>query len=779
LLISSAFAQAPPQQQQAAPQQPPSPQQQRPAPQPQPQQKEKEELLDRTPFDLIILKEAGKTLEVTPLDLPQRPPTSIPPGPLRIRLLERPIEEFEVALADIAKIRIFEEQLLDEARRLTAAGDFDTAYDYFGRMLRDYPSYPGLNDAISDYLRRNALALYQSNQPDRALAVLLSLHQRDPRFAGLGGAVSTVASNIIERYLRDGKYAAARGVLELWQTQFKGLADDAAAEWQRRFETAATRQLDDAVQSLQEKNYIAARSAVSKALGIWPKLAAAANVTAQIEREFPFVTVGVLEQTPRDPQRRIDSWPAMRGSRLTQHLLAEEVDFGAEGGVYRSPFGKIEPDETGRALTLTLDPLLTGKGPAALTPDSLARYLLSTTRPNSPMFRPVLAQHLSGVAISPDSVQIQFSRVQVRPESMLQIAPPVGGQRFSIAEYGPEQIVFAAPQTASSRRSALRAIVEKTYADDDAAVAALVAGDIDILDRVPPWQLDKLGATNGVRVESYKLPTVHMLVPNIKRPLPAKREFRRALCFGIDRKFILQSVLLGGTQKPGFEVISGPFPAGASLSDPLRYAYNNRVAPRPYEPRLAAILATVAWAAVQNPSGKKEDAPAELPDLPELTLAHPKDPIIRIACQSIQMQLARAGIRIKLVEFAPDELLAGKVEYDLRYAEVAVWEPLTDTRALLGSGGLAGDLESPYLQSALRALDDATNWNDVRARLAEVHEIASHELPLIPLWQTVNYFAYRGPIDGIGESPVALYQNVESWSHTPGSDVSRLQATSP
>ena len=235
----------------------------------------------------------------------------------------------------------------------------------------------------------------------------------------------------------------------------------------------------------------------------------------------------------------------------------------------------------------------------------------------------------------------------------------------------------------------------------------------------------------------------------------------------------------GRRAKPGFEVISGPFPAGASLSDPIRYGYNNRITPRPFEPRLAAILATVAWASVQNPTGKKEDAPAELPEMPELTLAHPNDPIARIACQSIQMQLARAGIPIKLVEFSPDDLLAGKVECDLRYAEIAVWEPLTDARPLLGPGGLAGDVESPYLRSALRALDDASNWNDVRARLADVHEIASHELPLIPLWQTVNYFAYRESLDGIGESPVALYQNVESWSTAPGPNVARLQPTSP
>ena len=116
---------------------------------------------------------------------------------------------------------------------------------------------------------------------------------------------------------------------------------------------------------------------------------------------------------------------------------------------------------------------------------------------------------------------------------------------------------------------------------------------------------------------------------------------------------------------------------------------------------------------------------------------------MRVACQSIQAQLVREGIPVKLREFHADERVSGKVDCDLRYAELAVWEPVTDARLILGPQGLVGDLQSPYLDAAIRNLDAASNWKDVRQRLAELHEIAAHELPVIPLWQTVNYFAYR------------------------------------
>lgn len=761
-----------------------------PAPPPKPPAKPVvQRLLDRTPFDQIMLNQSGggTTIDVLPLNIPRPVPAIPATGAIKVRLLDRPTEEFEVSWANVAEIRVFEQVLLAEAKRLTAAGNFDEAYDYYARLGTEFPALEGLSDSICEYLRLNALALYQAKQHDRALALLLTLYQRNPTYAGLPGALEAVAGEVIQRYLRDGNYAAARRVLDLWQNQFKNIAPQTAATWQQRFESAAGRQVADANNLLGQKQYIAARKSVARALAIWPSLDSAGQVMAQIEREFPFVTVGVLETSPRRPTRRIDDWAAIRASALTQPLLAVQSDFGAEGGTYRSPFGEWSLDETGRELTLNLSPS-TGNAAGRPTSDAIARYVLSLAAPGSPVFKPDVAALLESVSIDANNaVTLHLNRVHVRPESLLQIPlPAVPGADpsrvvnvaalYAIADHTAEQVVFTAAAGGQLKHAGPQAIVEQTMATDEAAVEALVSGDVDILDRVPPWQVERLRAVPELRVESYKLPTVHVLIPNLKQPLLAKREFRRALCFGIDRKWIVDRVLLGGGKMTGFEPVSGPFPIGISLNDPIRYGYNNQVAPRPFEPRLAAILSTIAWTAVQNPPEKNKEKDKGKPakkliesPIPQLTLAHPKDPVARIACQSIQMQLEREGIPIKLREFTADELLAGKVECDLRYAVLAVWEPVTDAALILGPQGLAGDLQSAYLDSALRNLSAATNWKDVRSRLAEVHEIAHHELPVIPLWQTVNFFAYRANVRGIGESPVTLYQNVEQWS-TAGRD---------
>jgi hypothetical protein len=612
---------------------------------------------------------------------------------------------------------------------------------------------------------------------------LATLHTRDPDYGGLANAVQTVAGEIIQRYLREGNYSAARGVLELWLRRFPNLAKTAASDWQRRFEAAATRQLAEAERLVEQKQYVMARTAVQRALGIWPTHAAAQKMLEQIKREFPFVTVGVLETSPRHPVRRIDSWAALRTSRLVQRLLVEEVDFGADGGVYRSPFGELALDDTGRELSVTLRPPngSNSQRASSLSPDSLSRNLLSMAERGSPHYRSDFGNLLGGISIAGNRVQLDLVRAHVRPESLLQCPPPPSvassGQmpspsaEFAISEFTSGQVVFAAAGSTRENQTDVQAVVEQRMPDDDAAVSALVAGDIDVLDRVPPWHIERLRGEEAVRVVNYRLPTVHVLVPNTSSPLLARREFRRALCFGIDRKAIVERVLAGGAALPGYEVLSGPFPAGLSLSDPVRYAYNGQVAPRPFEPRLAAILATIAWSNVQNPDGKGE-TPAT--SLPELVLAHPNDPVIRIACQSIEAQLERAGIPIQLREFSAEDLIAGRVQCDLRYAEMAVWEPVTDARLVVGPGGLAGDMRNPYVDTALAKLDAATNWNDVRTRLNELHEIVHHELPVIPLWQTANFFAYRSSINGIGESPLTLYQNIEQWQLAGGGDVARL-----
>jgi len=209
----------------------------------------------------------------------------------------------------------------------------------------------------------------------------------------------------------------------------------------------------------------------------------------------------------------------------------------------------------------------------------------------------------------------------------------------------------------------------------------------------------------------------------------------------------------------GCRVISGPFSPGVSPDDPLDYGYNHAVEPREYQPHLALALAQVALSEVAA-AMKKEGT--EVGDKPQFVLAHPAHEIARVACTSIKRQLGLVGISITLRELEGD--LPDRIpdDVDLLYAELAMWEPVVDARRLLDEDGITG-ASSIYMSQALRQLDQATDWAQVADRLRYIHWLAHRELPVIPLWQLIDHFAYRRSLTGVGSLPVSLYQNVDEW----------------
>ena len=261
--------------------------------------------------------------------------------------------------------------------------------------------------------------------------------------------------------------------------------------------------------------------------------------------------------------------------------------------------------------------------------------------------------------------------------------------------------------------------------------------------------------------------------PEFETPAIGEARISPRLCFGIDRKWIVDKISLGrqrdakaskpsaARSPPAHRSTTRSATATTTRSRPAR---SSHASPRSWRPSPGPTFKIQL--ARTRPRPTSTDIPAV-----DSRASQRSDRTRRLPNDSSTVERAKT-FPVKLREFTADELPAGKVEYDLRYAEITVGEPLTDARTLIGPTGLAGDVQSPYLDAALRDLDAATNWKDVRARLAKLHEIANHELPVIPLWQTINYFAYRTSVRGIDESPIALYQNIGQWTLAPATQMS-------
>lgn len=767
-------------------------------------QQDEVKLLHRLPFDRLILNAANQNavIDVQILDIPDRRnfrplPTS---GAITVRRLSQPSVPYEVSWSAIEKVELFEEMLLAEANRLAAAGDFDGAFEYFTFLFRNYAELPGLERAAQGFLWQDASIAFQAGRHEDALASLLALHDRNPDFRRLGQAVDAIGDALVTQRLEEEDFAGARSVIDALEQSFTRTQLRVTGKWREKFRSDAATALATAQQALQDQQYAAARAAVQQARGVYPTIEGAAELLKAIQDAAPEIRVGVMQLRPLAAADDSLEWTAVRTGQLTDPRFVEMIDFGAEGGDYESRWADIESDDVTLATTLTTTPAARDRGMTAAT---VARRLVEMANPASPAFDEVYQSLARSVAVEGDSVVIQWHRPHIRPAAILQTSVRTMGPPADAGLWFTRDEQHSSDEEANYERPpgvvGPRFVVEQAFDDDESAINALVAGQIDVLDRVPPWQLDRLSQSSGVRVVRYRLPTVHVLLPNYANPLLEFREFRRALCYGIDRAGIVDDLLLGGRAQIGFRPVSGPFLAGENATDPIGYAYRPQLQPRPYEPRLASVLATVARAslakrekaaaeaasadgpdaaAAESPAepaspndeeesdGGADGEPEEVPP-PALRLAHAADPVARLACQTIKTQLDGVGIPVNLVELTAEDVRAGgdEAQWDLMYLELAVWEPIVDARRLLGPRGMAGR-SSAYMNLALDEVEQAENWSQVIARAKQLHSIAHYDLPVIPLWQTVNYYACRTWMNNVGDEPVTLYQNLPQWEKT-------------
>lgn len=749
---------------------------QQPSPEPQAEQSEAaaEAAVDldllvapeqRPRIDRVKLNDDTQTvLEVLPLDLPGRelPLAPEPGNTLTLYLASDPNTAYKLQWRHVAHIELFEQAVLADAQRLVEAGQFDEAYGYYRFLQRYYPTAPGLKDAEQAYLAAESAARREQGNYEHALALLTELHALNPGYEGLGQLTAEAVEPLFEQHLAAGRYATARELAEQLSRRFPTAAAEAALA--DRLAALAGERMQQAEAALAAGQQQQAAAAVDEALAIWPRQPGLAELVERIYGQYARVKVGVTESAAAD--LALNRWSARRTARLVERQFLELVAIGPEGGQYICPLGDLELEDLNRRLHFTFH----GDGAEALvTGYGIARQFMRLFDRHDVAWQPRVAAEFSGLTVPrPQQLTLDLARLHVRPEALLQ-SVLLTVQRRTLRPLvelpGPYLVAERSGGSGSIRFRARgdyfahqpgqpQEVVEQHYASADEALAALRSGELHVVDRLQAWQVARITREDRLRVIRYATPTMHCLLTNPQRPLTAQRSFRRGLLYGIDRETILRDVLLEGASGSGCQVISAPLPAGVGLDDPLRYAYDATIAPRPYDPNLALALCGAGLRQAGD-------------DAPSLTLAHPSTDTARRACQAISAYLARVGIEVQLQPWEPGQPPpAADGEFDLIYAEIAIAEPCIDVPRVLGSDGLAR-WATPVMQLALRRLHEASSWSDVRQRLHDIHRLAHDELTIIPLWQLTEHLAYRPVLAGIEERPISLYQHVEQWRLAP------------
>ncbi len=563
-------------------------------------------LFEQEPFDTIKLDDDNKNvvLKVFPLELPDRklPEKPKPDDELEIRLVDRPRKTYKVQWAHIAEVKLFEQMVLDEAEVLTGTGKFDEAYPYYEFLQRRHGQMPGLDASYQKYLFQNAGAAYKQGRFDEALGLLWQLFARDPNYKAIGPAIDHVADKLVERRIETDDYPGARGILQEVAAKLKDRAKPLVNPWTEKLQAKATEQLAQAKTDFAAGRMAEANRACHVALAAWPEIAEGTELAAEIRKKYPEVFVGVTELSADAASGDSDSWAARRGRRLLTRAILELSHLRADGGDYVATLTYGSPAAGRPRVTLAVKPGVSwpnGGGP--LTAADLARSLVAEADPQHPAYRPQWAA--SCWAAFPVfgrrrvcQVDLKQPVARIEPWLAVDVWPQYTASNSRAAGLGPyrleptaaeaqQRYVAASDYFAAGGPGQPQEIVERRFPDMAAALRALRRGDVQIVDRVGPWDAAALAHEANLVVEPYGVHTVHLLRVNPTGRLTGNRLFRKALAHALDPVVMLRD-----------DLSRGKLPGGVAATDWLVVAPGGTGAQTaaPADPALAKALVHVA-----------------------------------------------------------------------------------------------------------------------------------------------------------------------------------------
>jgi peptide/nickel transport system substrate-binding protein len=303
----------------------------------------------------------------------------------------------------------------------------------------------------------------------------------------------------------------------------------------------------------------------------------------------------------------------------------------------------------------------------------------------------------------------------------------------------------------------IKRIREVRYPNPAASFEALVRGDVALIEHVPPDRLAELvKEPERFKVGRFATPSLHAIALDGRNPALRNRKLRRALSLAIDRKALLEIVLRHPPDEVN-AVADGPFLKGSFVDAP-------GVDPLDYNPLLAKGLAN----AVRKELGGNPI---------KLTLEYPGTPEARAACPRIAEGYALIGIELKLIERSESELESGLRAgrpFEMAYRSSRPSQPLKDAGPLIVPGYDAppsadalASAASPRILQLLIDLDRAPETTSARTLAMQIDRESRDELPILPLWQVEDHYAWRSNLRGPQEAADHLYQGIATWEIDP------------
>lgn len=683
--------------------------------------------------------------------------------------------DFKLKRAHIKKIEYFEDVLLAEGDRLVQARDYNRAFEHYLRVQNRDPKWPGLVDHVHALLFAEGKQALGDGDVTRGLRLLRELHARQPDYPGLVDQIAAAYAGRIERAIELGIYPEGRRLLRELQEISADVRQ--ARDLREKFQDLAKTRAGQFGGGTNPERV----DALAAALRIWPYVSEIVSEYATVFRAGPTLDVAVTD-LPTPPGPWIRSPADERVARLLfRPILADDSEEARKGERPDQLAAAVESTDLGRRLVIDVRPgLAWSDGSRDVSAIDVARSLVDRCDPRDPFKYQARWADLLDLARPLDErhVELRLKRPLLRPSFWLDA--PVGAAHAGadgrvvlsakdrrLVGSGPF-VIFDGPPGAIDLRAAadasgaspsprVRRIREVLYENPADAMAAFKRGDVAMIGHVPADQAAKFASTTEVKVGTYARPAIHVLALDGRNPMLRNRTLRRALSYAIDRKGLLEEAVLRGPSTEADGPADGVFPRGGPADAP-------GVKPLDHNPVLAVALASLARGELKA-------------DAIKLKLEYPRIAEVEAVIPRLVEAFAQARIVVEPVAVPrsrlESELRAGR-KFDMAYRVLRCDEPVLDAGLMICPGYDAppsanslASAASPRILQLLLQLEHAAEWPSARGMAVQIDRELRDELPVIPLWQMADRYAWRSRLKGPAETAERLYDGIETWEIEP------------
>lgn len=277
------------------------------------------------------------------------------------------------------------------------------------------------------------------------------------------------------------------------------------------------------------------------------------------------------------------------------------------------------------------------------------------------------------------------------------------------------------------RKLAIQRLVFRPFVESATRIAALESGEIDIANKVPPDDAERL-RRRGFRIDWTPLGMGMVLLLNVRPESPLRdRRVRLALNYAIDKEALVKNTMVGFSR-----VLDG------QLVGPDGFGHNPELTPYPFDLQRARQLLSEAG----FPNGftiKMETSEGNYTKQREVS-------------EALVGQLARAGVRVEMdvLEWAT---LVGKLIRTLDYAPLVYvgWQyfPAMDSDFVLRHYTSSSPFKlwsNPRFDELYRQQRAELDRNKRRAILRQAHAVLREDAPMVFLFQAPHIYAMNSRV---------------------------------